>query len=360
MHGWITSAFRAQLRKAIEADPKLKQSYGTVYDDIAAISKKQEELYKRYAALETGPRGGLLSIARHLVRLPMELETPNEKRLREYNDSSLESLRRRVFSPAPLYGEVETILARAWLERAIHDLGASDPAVKAILAGRTPERAARETIAGSKLFDVYFRRTLAEGGKQAIAESTDPAIVLMRTLDPEARAVRKRYEDEVEAPYRKAGEHIAQALFAVRGTSVAPDATGTLRLSIGTVKGYTENGKAAASSTNIAGLYAHATGAEPRKLPDSWVAAKASIDPNVAFNFVSTDDIIGGNSGSPVINGAGEIVGLIFDGNLSSLPTRFVYGDTTQRAVSVHTAGIVEALKKVYGADALATELTSR
>ncbi|WP_394829261.1 S46 family peptidase [Pendulispora albinea] len=350
----------AALRKAIEADPKLKQSHGTVFDELAAIAKKQTESWKRYTVLETGSRAQVLGIARNLVRLAAESEVPNEKRLREYNESSLESLKFRLVSPAPIYGEVEVVLVRAWLERAVRDLGAADPTVRALLAGRTPERAARETIAGSKLFDVNFRRKLIEGGKQAIAESADPAIAMMRALDPEARAVRKRYEDEVEGPSRTAGERIAQALFAVRGTSVPPDATSTLRLSVGTVKGFTERGKAVPWSTTFAGLYGHATGVAPLQLPERWLAAKSSLDPNVPYDFVSTNDIIGGNSGSPVLNEAGEIAGLIFDGNLSSLPNRFVYGDVTQRAVSVHTAGIVEALKKVYGADALAHELTDR
>jgi len=349
----------AQLRQAIEADPKLKQSYGTVFDDISAIAKKQTELYKRNAVLEGSTRSHLLTIARHLVRLPTELEATNEKRLREYNDSSLESLKFRIFSAAAIYGEVEVVFVRSWLERALRDLGAADPGVRALLGGRTPERAARETVAGSKLFDVNFRRKLFEGGKQAIDESTDPAIVFMRTIDPEARAIRKRYEDEVEAPSRKAGERIAQALFAVRGTNLAPDATSTLRLSVGTVKGYTERGKVIPWSTNFAGLYAHATGTPPLQLAERWTLAKNALDASVPFNFVSTADTIGGNSGSPVLNGAGEIVGLNFDSNLSRLPNRFVYGETTQRAVHVHTAGIVEALKKVYGADALVQELTA-
>ena len=182
-------------------------------------------------------------------------------------------------------------------------------------------------------------------------------IKLVILLDGPARAARKRYEDEVEAPMRQAGQKIAQAVFAVRGTSVYPDATFTLRLSTGVVKGYTERGKAIAWDTDFGGMYAHATGTEPRKLPKRWLDASSTVNPKAPLDFVSTDDIIGGNSGSPVISAAGDLVGLVFDGNLSSLPNRFVYGETTPRAVSVDTAGMLEALAHVYGASALLSEL---
>ena len=215
-------------------------------------------------------------------------------------------------------------------------------------------------MVGSKLFDVYARRALEAGGKDAIAQSNDPAIVLMRTIDAEARAIRKRQEDEVEAPARKQGERIAQATFAVRGTDIAPDATSTLRFAGGVVKGYTEQGKTRPWATTFAGLYAHATGVPPLKLSDKWVTAKPTLDLNTPFDFVSTLDTIGGNSGSPVLNAAGELVGLNFDSNLPKLSNNFLYRSTTQRAIHVHPAAILEGLKKVYGADALAQELTTK
>jgi S1-C subfamily serine protease len=347
----------AALRKSIDADPKLKAAYGSAFDDIAHTQKTYTEIFKRYAVLEAYVRSDLLHTARDLVRLSTERDLPNDKRLAEYRESALPSLKLRLFSPAPVYGGVEVALIRSWLERLVRDLGAEDPTVKAVLAGRTPEQAARAMVVGSKLSDVYARKKLFEGGKAAIEASTDPIIVAIRALDPAAREVRKRYDDEVEAPMRKNGQRIAEATFAVKGTSAAPDATFTLRLSSGVVKGYTENGKAIPWSTDFAGMYAHATGKPPLKLPARWIDHKKALDLKAPLNFVSTNDIIGGNSGSPVINANGELVGLIFDGNISSLPNRFVYGETTERAVSVDTAGILEALRKVYGAEALVKEL---
>ena len=346
------------LRKAIAADPALSTKYGSVFGDIERAQKTLADIYKPYSALERGPtRSELFHIARDLVRLPGERATPNGKRLREYRDSNLESLRLQLFSSAPIYGGVQAAFWRAWFERMARDLGPNDPALKQVLAGRTPARAAEEIVAGSKLTDLYVRRALHDGGQQAIDASTDPAIVAIRTLDPEARAVRKRYDDEVEAPMRQYGERVAQAVFAVKGTGVYPDATFTLRLSFGVVKGYTENGKGVPWATDFAGLYTRATGKEPFKLPQRWLDKKSALRPATPFNFVSTDDIIGGNSGSPVVDTNGDLVGLIFDGNLSSLPNSFVYGETTQRAVSVDTAAILEALARVYGADSLVGEL---
>jgi hypothetical protein len=259
-----------------------------------------------------------------------------------------------------VYGAVEVALMTTWLERIVRDLGPNDPVVKKILAGRTPARAARDTVVGSKLSDVYTRKKLLEGGKTAVMESEDPAIHVILALDTEARAIRKRYDDEIEAPMRTAGQKIAEAVFAVHGASVPPDATFTLRLSVGVVQGYSEGGKAIPWATSFGGLKSHATGKEPLKLPPRWVEKWPAIKEPVPFNFVSTNDIIGGNSGSPVINANGEIVGLIFDGNISSLANRFVYGETTQRAVSVDTAGMIEALTHVYGADAVVKELLAK
>ncbi len=348
----------AALRKAVDADPKLKASYGTVWDDIARAQKALASMYKRYAALERGDRrSDLLHVARDLVRLPHELATPNDQRLREYRESNLESLKLQLLSPAPVYGGVEAALLRSWLERIVRDLGPNDALVKKVLAGRTPARATQEMIAGSKLADVYARRKLLDGGQAAVDASTDPLIVFMRTIDEDARAVRKRYEDEVEGPMRKEGQRVAQAVFAVKGTSVYPDATFTLRLSVGVVKGYVERGKTIPWSTDFAGMFKHATGKDPYKLPQRWLDKKPALKLDTPLNLVSTNDIIGGNSGSPLVDANGALVGLIFDGNLSSLPNDFVYEETTQRAVSVDTAGILEAMSHVFGASALVAEL---
>jgi hypothetical protein len=348
----------AALRKAIAADPKLSAAYGPVFGDVERVQKIATQIYKRYAAVERGPyRSELFHIARSLVRLPRELATPNERRLKEYRDSNLDSLKIELFSSAPIYGEVEVVLFKAWLDRLVRDLGADDALVKSVLAGRSTQAVAQEVIAGSKLTDIYARRALFDGGALQVDASTDPLVRLVIVLDTAAREIRKRYEDEVEGPMRQAGQKIAQAVFAVRGTSVYPDATYTLRLSPGTVKGYTEHGKAIPWATDFAGMYAHATGTDPFKLPKRWLDAKGSLALKTPFDFVSTNDIIGGNSGSPVVNANGELVGLIFDGNITSLPNRFVYGETTQRAVSVDSAGMLEALRHVYGATALVSEL---
>ncbi len=348
----------AALKKAILADPKLQAAYGSVFGDVERAQKVAAQIYKRYAALERGPyRSELLRVARSLVRLPRELATPNERRLKEYRDSNLDSLKVELFSAAPIYGQVEVVLFKAWLDRVVRDLGADDALVKSVLAGRTTQAVAQDVIAGTKLTDIYARRALFDGGAIAVDKSSDALVRLIVQLDTEAREVRKRYEDEVEGPMRQAGQRIAQAVFAVRGTSVYPDATYTLRLSPGAVKGYTENGKVISWATDYSGMYPHATGVDPFKLPKRWLAAKAAVAPKTPLDFVSTNDIIGGNSGSPVVNANGELVGLIFDGNISSLPNRFVYGETTQRAVSVDSAGMLEALRHVYGAAAIAAEL---
>jgi Peptidase S46 len=348
----------AALRKAIAADPKLAAAYGSVFGDIERAQKVATQIYTRYAALERGPyRSELFTIARALVRMPRELATPNERRLKEYRDSKLDSLKLELFSSAPIYGQVEAVLFAGWLDRLVRDVGAGDPLVKSILAGRTPQVAAAEIVAGSKLTDIHARRALFDGGALAVGQSSDPLVRVVVQLDDAARDIRKRYEDEVEGPMRQSGQKIAQAVFAVRGTSVYPDATYTLRLSPGVVKGYTEAGKVIGWATDFAGMYKHATGTDPFKLPRRWLDAKSAVAPKAPLDFVSTNDIIGGNSGSPVVNVNGDLVGLIFDGNLSSLPNQFVYGETTQRAVSVDSAGMIEALRHVYGATALVGEL---
>jgi hypothetical protein len=351
-------ADEAELRAAIAKDEKLAVTYGGAFEEIAAAQKALDGVYKPYAVLEQGARTPLFEIARTLLRLSAELEKPNDQRLREYRDTNLESVKLGLLSPAPIYGGVEAVSLASWLERLRRDLGDADPTVREVLAGKPAMRVAHEIVAGSKLTDIRARRRLLDGGQAAVAASRDPMIALVRAIDAAARSVRARYEDEVEAPMRTNGERIARATFAVRGTGTPPDATFTLRLSTGVVRGYVEGGKAIPPMTDFAGLYAHADPkAKDRTLPPRWVEKRASIDPKMPFNFVSTNDIIGGNSGSPVVNAKGELVGLIFDGNLSSLPNRFVYGETTERAVSVHSGAMTHALERVYSAKALADEL---
>jgi hypothetical protein len=215
-------------------------------------------------------------------------------------------------------------------------------------------------IAGTKLDDVAVRKQLYEGGEGAIAASTDPLIVAMRAIEPAARAVRKQYDDKVDSVVRREGTLIAKARFAQSGFSQPPDATFTLRLSYGAVKGYKENGKEITYFTTMGGAFEHASehnNQPPYNLAQSWMASKSKLDLKTPLNFVSTADIIGGNSGSPTVNKEGEVVGIIFDGNIESLPWQFAYSDAQGRAVSVDSRGIQEALRKIYNAAGLADEL---
>ena len=204
------------------------------------------------------------------------------------------------------------------------------------------------------------RKELFAGGQAAIDASHDPMIELARLVDPHARSVRKRFEDEVEAVVKQNSELVAKARFAVLGTSVYPDATATLRLSFGVVKGWDENGKMVSPITHFAGAFERATGQDPFALPPSWLGSRAKLDLATPLDFCSTNDIIGGNSGSPVINQSAEIVGLIFDGNIHSLGGDYAYDPKNNRAVAVHSAGIIEALSQIYGAARIVAELTTR
>ena len=353
------SAEEAALRKKLAGDAQ----YAKVWDDIAAVEKKWQPSVVRHQLLEMYNSGAeLLTLAQHLVRLTAEKQLPNEKRLKEYRETALPSLELRLYSPAPVYDGLEETLLTSWLEVEQKELGASDPYVQKLLAGKTPAARAHELIAGTKLKDVAFRKSLA-ASKAAVDASTDPLIVLARTIDGDRRAIRKQFEDGVEAPLHHAHELIAKAQFAEDGMSRYPDATFTLRLSYGKVAGYAQAGKKVPPMTTIAGLYARGVKADnkaPWDVPPKWVAAKGKVDGKVPMDFVSTNDIIGGNSGSPVINAKGEIVGLIFDGNIQSLPGNFVYDDTQNRAVSVHSSALIEALRNVYDAGFLADELSPK
>jgi hypothetical protein len=347
------------LRAAVHASADLESQFGGAWDSIAAVEKALAAMYPRYEALEAGLGGTILRDARHLVRLPAQRALPNDKRLKEYRDTALEELRMHVEASAAIYPGVEEAYVREWLELLSAALGPKDPALAQVLAGRDVARAARDMVAGSRLFDTYARAQLWDGGQSAVDASTDPLIASMRALDPEALAVRKQYEDGVEAPMRELGRRVAKATFAVKGTTVAPDATFTPRLSVGVVKGYEDHGKKIPWATDFAGLYKHATGKAPLQLPASWIDARARLNPATPFNLVSTNDIVGGSSGSPLVGAAGDIVGLIFDSNIQGLPNRFIYQEATARSVSVDTAGMLEALRVIYGADALVAELAA-
>jgi hypothetical protein len=305
----------------------------------------------------------LFSIARTLVRMAEEGAKPNADRLREFRESNKESLEQSLFSEAPLYEDLEIVKLADSLGMFMELAGADDPLLKKVLNNVSPPDRATQLVQGSKLKDVAERKRLAEGGLEAIRQSKDPMIELARLVDPEARKLRKIFDEQVEEPKRQAYAKIAQARFAVTGTDAYPDATFTLRLAFGVVKGYEDRGQKIPPWTTMGGAFKHSENhgqIEPFKLPESWRQAKERMKLDTPFNFVSTADIIGGNSGSPVVNRKGEVVGLIFDGNIYSLVLDFVYSDEKARAVSVHSASIVEAMKSVYRADQLVRELTAK
>jgi hypothetical protein len=303
----------------------------------------------------------LFHYARTLVRLAAESAKPNAERLREFTDAGRASLEQGLFAEVPVYPALEEAKLADSIALMQEKLGAADPTVRKVLDGKTPEARAHELVAGTKLASAEYRKKVAEGGVKAIEESDDPMIQLARAVDGESRELRKRYEDEVMGPERAAYAKIAQAVFAVEGTKVYPDATFTLRLSYGTVKGYKENGKTIAPYTTFAGMFERSERAgnkDPYHLPEPWLKAKDRLDLKTPFNFVTTNDIIGGNSGSPVISKDAEIIGLVFDGNIESLVGNFIYDETQNRTVSVDSRGMLEALTKVYDAKELVEELT--
>ena len=333
------------------------------WEEISNAMKVNREIYDSLIYIERmrGFNSDLAFYARDLVRATQEKSKPNGDRLREYRDSALPSLEQELFSTGPIYKTFETVKLATSFEQMQKALGPDDPAVKAALGGKTPEEAAKAFMASTKLDDVAVRKQLYEGGKAAVDASTDPLIVLWRNVDPEAREVRKRFDDEVDAVVRRDGATIARARFAEAGFTQPPDAGFTLRLSYGAVKGYEENGKKIPYSTNFAGAFQHAEehgSKPPYELAGSWTKMKSKLNLSTPLNYVSTADIIGGNSGSPTVNRAGEVVGIIFDGNIQSLVWDFYYDDRQGRAVQVDSRGIIEALRNIYGADGLANELT--
>jgi hypothetical protein len=301
-------------------------------------------------------------MARTLVRWAAESQRPNGERLPEYTDARESAIERQIGSVAPMPPGLEQAKLTESLALMRDKLGADRAIVKLILAGKTTDVRASELVDKTKLGDPAVRKQLFAGGAVAIQTSTDPFIEIARAIEPRARELRAKYDNELIAVEREAYAKIAQAVFATQGESAYPDGTFTLRLSYGTVKGYQEDGKTIPPYTDFRGLYVRAdqhANQPPYKYPASWAKARSTLAQNTPYNFVSTNDIVGGNSGSPVINARGELVGLIFDGNIHSLPAYFVYDATVNRAVSVDVRGMVEALRKVYGAEALVSELLS-
>lgn len=343
--------------------PDWHKDAAKAFDAVAAAEKRRAELIKDMTLLESGAgfQSAYFGIARTLVRAADEKAKPNPDRLREFGDARLPSLEQQLFSEEPYYDDYETVRLADSLTVFATTLGADNDLVKQVLAGKSPQDRAFELVAGTKVKDVAVRKKLYEGGRAAVDAAADPMIELVKLIDPHARKVRKAFENEVDEPKRQAYSALAKARFAMEGTGTYPDATFTLRLSFGTVKGYTEQGKQVPAYTTMAGLYERAKeqgNKGPFELPPRWEQKKASLDLTTPFNFVATADIIGGNSGSPVVNKEGEVVGLIFDGNIQSLVLDFIYTEEQARAVSVDSRAIVEALRKVYDAADVADELT--
>ncbi len=349
----------AAFRKQVAATPKLAAADGGAWDAIAKAVVHDRDVYVRQALLEGFPQflSPLLSHAIALNRYAAEVVKPDGTRLEEFSNANFPALKQQIDSPAPIYPELEKTLISWWLTKVREDLGTSDPDVRTLLGQQSPDEIAASLVDGTRLADAKFRAQLLDGGARAIDAYHDPLIDFARKMDPSARASRSDFENNVKAVTTKNAALIAKARFALQGRSSYPDATFTLRLSYGTVAGYRENGHQVAPVTNFAGAYAHATGRDPFKLPASWMHAQSAVNGSTNLDFVSTNDIIGGNSGSPVIGKNGDAIGLIFDGNIQSLGGDFGYDGSQNRAVAVDVTAITEALRNIYHADRLAKEL---
>jgi hypothetical protein len=357
----------AAFREAVSANPELQKAYGGAWDRIATAQDRAEALYREYFAAE-GRRGSyaasdLVRIARTIVRSVEDQAKPDGQRLPEYTDANRANVDLIIDSAAPVLPALEIDRITSHLAFAAEILGCDHPVVKTMLGGKSPEARARELVTGTSLGEPAARRSLVSGGMDAIKASDDAMIRFTMAIDPAARAIRKKYENEVEAVEKAAYAQLAAARFAIHGDSVYPDATGTLRLGTGRVRGFDQEGTFAHPVTNFAGLYDRfdaRKGSPQFELPERWVQARDRINPDVAFNFVSTNDIIGGNSGSPIVNATGELVGLIFDGNRYAFVWDTVYTGERGRAVSVDARGMLEALTTVYGATDLVNEIRGR
>jgi hypothetical protein len=373
-----------QLKAAGRKLPQNPVAAGDPWNAIARAMDEQKAIFLPLTLLERRSAGELAEYARTLVRAAAERAKPNPERLREFRESALPSLEQHLFASNPEYKPLNAVLLADWLTELQQKLPQNPPVRQGsparasvapagveVLAGKDPAALARQMIDGTRLDDPAVRKQLYAGGAAALAASTDPLILFMKAIDPEARSYRKQYEDKVEAVERQDGAELTRIRFAIQGSSTPPDATFTLRLSYGAVRDYVEDGRGTVAPkgahvsafTALGGAFEHATAhgdKSPYQLPESWIKARAKLNLAAPLNFVSTADIIGGNSGSPVVNTAGEVVGIIFDGNIQSLPWRFAYEDAMGRAVSVDVRGILEALRNVYGAARLVDELTGK
>ena len=347
-----------KLRAAIASDPEKQKKFGDIWDQVTTAYKEYAAIFKPYYLLEATPNdSNLFVIARRVVRYGEETRKPNDKRLAAYQDAGLASLEREMYSPAPLYPALEELVLTVQFEFMQKELGSNDATVKAVLQGKTPAQAAHLYVSTTKLQDVEERKRLAHS-VDTVKASSDGMIRLALILDGPSRKFRSQYEDKVEAVVASSASKIAQARFAIYGANEYPDATFTLRITFGPVKGYTNAAdRPIPYTTRFSGLYQRATGKPPFDLPPSWIQAKAALDLNTPYDFVTTNDTHGGNSGSPTVNEKGEIVGILFDGNLEGLANRYLYTEQQARSVHVASNAIVEALRKVYHAEPILREL---
>lgn len=351
----------AELKRRTLARAQTAAATRGAWERIAAAQREMQRRHREYLYRDLGRSATLVDLATQIVRYVTETAKPNEIRFPEFRETQIETQRFRMFSPAPVHTDVDAVVLATLLADAREALGPADPWVKLALGGREPAEVAKDLTGGTRLGDVAFRRRLVEGGAAAVAASDDPLIAWVRSLEPLYRELRAWHEEQVETVQSQEAGRIARARFALDGKSIYPDATGTLRLSYGTVKGYEENSTRVPWKTTFHGLFDRAAtfdGRAPFDLPERVAQARDRLDLATPFNFVSTCDIIGGNSGSPVLNRDLEFVGIVFDGNIASFRWDYDYDDTRARCVSVHSAGILEALRKIYRMDRLADELT--
>jgi hypothetical protein len=347
-----------EFKSKVDGNPEWKKVFGNAWASVEEANQQYAPRVKFRIAYNLD--SDLDQIAQKIVEYVSEVKKPAGERLPGFQDAQLQTLKYQLLSPAPVYPEFEKARLAASLKFAADKLGAEAPFVKTALDGRTPAQVASEVITGTKLADPAFRKQLIDGGSSAVDASTDPLIVFERKLDPIRREEITWYRNHVEAITQRAGEQLGQARFAVYGKALYPDGTFTLRLSYGQMKGYPMNGTIAPPITTVYGLYDRAESFSkkpPFNLPERFEAGKSKLNLATPFDFVSSNDIIGGNSGSPVVNREGELVGLIFDGNIESLAGDLIYDGRTNRAVSVHTAVMTEALRKLYDVAPLLKEI---
>jgi hypothetical protein len=348
-------------RAKVNANKEWKKDYGRAWDEISGAEEKMKPEIKGQMFRRTG--GQMLSTAIEIVQYVTEVKKPDGERLPEFHEAGLESLKYQLFSPAPIYPATEKLFMTTALKLCQEKMGKDDAFLQAILAGGDMDATVNKLVDGTKMADPAFRKSLIDGGEDAVAASTDPMIVTARRVEPILRETNRRIRDTISSVLTPAGEKLGKARFLVYGKDAYPDATFTLRLSYGAVEGYPYNGTIAPPFTTFYGLYDRAasfSNKPPFDLTPKETANRDKLDLSTPLDFVTTNDIIGGNSGSPVVNRDGELVGLVFDGNIESMAGDFVYDGTKNRTVAVHSAGMIEGLRKLYGADVLADELQGK